>query len=361
VEIGASRGSYPFSALLMVFCRVDAGLRGQGHHVLPTWLCGLQQLINFSSMYGLPYFTQLPGSQPDSMCVRLPLLCTLLLWEAATVSSATCGSPYPTPYGIADAETELNTVLLHWTATGCDGEIIFETGGITFRLTQMYTIWSRISLNASTTGGPDVVIRAATGDRHFIVDGGRLSTDCVVLRDGVTNQYGGSILISGSASGVFRKTSFVNNTARGVNPLAGAVMVLGSSGLRFQECAFLGNAALGTTGPYGGAIALWSMSYSVNITGCVFRGNRASATGPAPTVSEGDSRQPRLCRGIVVVLASREAVHAVTSYVTSVRSEDFLLSTWLALLPTGGLRGSHCGRPVVGNRQDSADPLLGLR
>ncbi|HHZ99468.1 MAG TPA: hypothetical protein EYN68_07995, partial [Candidatus Marinimicrobia bacterium] len=162
--------------------------------------------------------------------------------------------------------------------------------GIDFDASKPLVIMGDPSYAADST-----IIDAGGRDRHFTFNSGEDTTFQIIgltLYNGAqtSGNGGGSVLIHGQSSTVFKKVIFKENTSTSDDwRTAGAVSIYNSSGL-FYDCVFDANEndITGNTNDQqarGGAVKInTSNSYGVNISKfirCTFKNNIAKANGVA--------------------------------------------------------------------------------
>lgn len=145
----------------------------------------------------------------------------------------------------------------------------------------MYALTKSVTLNATSlpTG---ITLLAPAGSRHFTVSSSAVLTASKVtfaggriLSVGGSNAYGGSLHLSGSASGSFTSCTFTNNTA--VSPASaaggGAIYVTSGNSVAMIDCMVRENVVVAGTEGRGGGVLLNTVA-SLTITRSKFVGNK---------------------------------------------------------------------------------------
>lgn len=152
--------------------------------------------------------------------------------------------------------------------------------GLICRLSQTYSLTQSVTLNATglATG---ITLLASPASRHFSVSssavlkasrvtfaGGR------VRSVGGSSAYGGSLHISGSASGSFTSCSFQNNTVFSSSTAAagGAIYVTSGNSITMVDCTVRDNTVVAANDGRGGGMSI-STATSLTLTRTRFIGN----------------------------------------------------------------------------------------
>lgn len=148
------------------------------------------------------------------------------------------------------------------------------------RLSQTYSLTKSVTLNATSlpTG---ITLLAPPDSRHFTVASSAVLTASKVtfaggrLRSiGGSSAYGGSLHVSGSASGSFTSCTFRNNTAVSSAGVAGggAIYVTAGNSIAMVDCMVQDNVVVAGTEGRGGGV-LMSTVTSLTITRTTFLNN----------------------------------------------------------------------------------------
>ena len=188
---------------------------------------------------------------------------------ADTAETLDDSEPAEAPDSIEFAAVSDYTSLANAVAAASPGATVEIAGSFDF----VDTISIDKPLTISSTDG--ATLTAASGKRHFSVDGAAISGGQGVVFEGLSLQGPLSIMPSAENGGIFATN-------------------MASATLTISNCSFTGNEITGTVGGgNGGALSVATSSLGVTVTDCTFIGNAAFVDGGAASTKNSPATYER--------------------------------------------------------------------